>query len=281
MCTVTSRDGTEIAYETRGSGPAVVLVDGALCYRAFGPMTHLAELLAPHFTVFTYDRRGRGGSDDSKPYAVGREVEDIQALIQQIGAGVFVYGISSGACLALEAAIRLGNKVKKLALYEPPYTSDKEVLREWRGYRQQLEEYLTAGRRGDAVEIYMQAVGTPAEQVAAMRQASTWPLLERVAPTLAYDIALIGANRTPPLKRAAGVKVPTLILDGGANWVSMPFMHATATSLAKVIPHAQHRTLEGQTHDADPEVLAPVLIEFFAKVHSFQRGRRRVARSLR
>src|SRR5512143_2743528 len=111
MNTLTSRDGTKIAFEKRGSGPAVILVDGALCYRSFGPMTHLAELLAPHFTVFTYDRRGRGDSGDTKPYALEREVEDIQALIHQAGTGAFVYGISSGACLALEAAIGLGNKI--------------------------------------------------------------------------------------------------------------------------------------------------------------------------
>ena len=281
MCTVTSRDGTEIAYETRGSGPAVILVDGALSYRASGPMTHLAELLAPHFTVFTYDRRGRGGSDDSKPYAVGREVEDIQALIQQIGAGVFVYGISSGACLALEAAIGLGNKIKKLALYEPPYNSDKATLSAWKEYRKQLAESLAEGRRGDAVVLFMQLVGTPADQVAGMRQAPMWPLFEAVAPTLAYDAAAMGANRTPPLKRVAEIKVPTLILDGGANLTIMPFMHKTATSLAKAIPHAEQHTLEGQTHDVNLEVLAPVLVEFFTKVHSFERGSRRVEKSLR
>lgn len=263
MNKVISKDGTEIAYETKGSGPAVILVDGAICYRSFGPMTHLAELLAPHFTVTTYDRRGRGESSDSKPYALEREVEDLDALIRKAGGSAFVYGISSGACLALEAALRLGDKIRKLAIYEPPYNSDEAALPEWKEYRKKLAELLAAGRRGDAVVLFMQFVGTPADQIGGMRQAPMWPMFEAVAPTLAYDAAAIGEDRTVPAKRAAHVTVPTLVMDGGANLAFMPFMHATATTLAKAIPHAQHHTLEGQTHDVKSEVLAPVLVEFF------------------
>src|SRR5512135_3732286 len=136
MNKVISKDGTEIAYEKSGEGPAVILVDGALCYRSFGPMRDLAKLLSPHFTVYTYDRRGRGESSNSQPYAVEREVEDIEALIQAAGGSAFVYGISSGGCLALEAAARLGEKIKKLAIYEPPYNGDHAVWQEWKQYRQ-------------------------------------------------------------------------------------------------------------------------------------------------
>jgi pimeloyl-ACP methyl ester carboxylesterase len=265
MKKVISKDSTKIVYEKRGRGPAVILVDPALCYRSFGPMSHLAELLAPHFTVYTYDRRGRGESSNSKPYEVQREVEDIDALIQEAGGGAFFYGISSGACLALEAAIKLGEKIRKLALYEPPYNSGGTAQQEWKEYRKQLAELLAADRRGDAVALFMGFVGTPADQIGGMRQAPMWPMFEAVAPTLAYDAATMGNDRAVPVKRAGSITVPTLVMDGGANLTYMPFMHETATLLAKTIPHAQQRTLEGQTHDVNLEVLAPVLVEFFSK----------------
>lgn len=263
MSKVTSKDGTQIAYETTGKGSPLILVDGALCYRSFGPMPSLAALLAPHFTVYTYDRRGRGESTKGKPYSLDREVEDIGALIEQAGGSAFVYGISSGGCLALEAALALGNKISKLAVYEPPYSSGEPARQQWMEYRQQLRSALAEGRRGDAVGLFMQLVGTPPEQVAGMRGAPVWPMFEAVAPTLEYDAAAIGADRAAPLVRFARIGVPTLVADGGANLATMPFMHETATALAKTIPHAQHRTLDGQTHDVNPQVLAPVLIQFF------------------
>jgi pimeloyl-ACP methyl ester carboxylesterase len=263
MNTVTSNDGTKIAYDRQGTGPAVILVDGAICYRSFGPMTRLSELLAPHFTVYTYDRRGRGESSNSKPFAVEREIEDIDALIREAGGKAFLYGISSGACLSLEATITLGKKVKKLAMYEPPYNSDKSALPAWKDYRKKLAELLAENCRGDAVVLFMNLVGTPSDQIEGMRQAPMWPMFEAVAPTLVYDAAAMGEERKPPVERAARVSVPTLVMDGGANLAYMPFMHDTATALGKAIPHAQQRTLEGQTHDVNLEVLAPVLVEFF------------------
>jgi pimeloyl-ACP methyl ester carboxylesterase len=261
---VTSKDGTEIAYEKQGTGPAVILVDGALGYRSFGPMTHLAELLAPHFTVYSYDRRGRGDSGNSKPYALEREVEDIDALVEAAGGSAFVYGISSGACLALEATMKLGPRTGKLAMYKPPYNSEKSARPAWKEYRKKLVELLADDRRGEAVALFMQFVGVPADMVDGMRQAPMWPMLEAVAPTLPYDAAAIGEDRSVPVKRAANVTVPALVMDGSANLAIMPFMHAAATALEKAIPHAQHRTLEGQTHDVNVEVLAPVLVEFFS-----------------
>src|SRR5262249_30072014 len=155
MTTVTSNDGTPIAYNRQGAGPAVILVDGALCYRGFGPMAHLAELLAPHFTVYTYDRRGRGESGNNQPYALEREVEDIAALIAAAGGSAGVYGISSGGCLALEAASRLGGQIQKLAIYEAPYNAEEAARLQWHEYRQGLERALAAGRRGEAVELFM------------------------------------------------------------------------------------------------------------------------------
>jgi pimeloyl-ACP methyl ester carboxylesterase len=257
---VTSKDGTSIGYNQSGMGPAVILVDGAMCYRGFGPMEPLATLLAPHFSAITYDRRGRGESGDTKPFAVEREVEDINALIDQAGGSSFVFGTSSGACLALEAAIKLGGKIKKLAMWEPPYNSDKSTVQQWKEYWKQLAEALAADRRGDAVALFMAFVGTPVDQVNGMRQAPMWPMFEAIAPTLAYDAAAMGQDHTVPTERAAGVTMPALVMNGTV----IPFMLATATALAKAIPHAQHRTLEGQPHDVDLKILAPALIEFFA-----------------
>jgi len=265
MNTVTSKDGTTIAYDKRGNGAAVILVDGALGYRGIGFGSPLAELLSQRFTVYTYDRRGRGESTNSKPFTIEREVEDIDALIQQAGGSAYVYGISSGACLALEAAIKLGDKIKKLALYEPPYNSDPASVPAWKEYRNHLARLIEAGQKGDAVALFMQFVGTPAEMVEGMRKAPVWPMLEAVAPTLAYDAAETGVDRSVPVKRVINIKSQTLVMDGGANLQFMPFMHATATSLAKAIPHAKQRTLEGQTHDVKADVLAPVLVEFFSQ----------------
>ena len=263
MNTVISKDGTKIAYEAKGSGKPAILVDGALTYRSFGLMPGLAALLAPHFTVYTYDRRGRGESSDSKPYAVEREIEDIEALIQQAGGAACIYGISSGACLALEAAIKLDDKIKKLAVYEPPYITEKAAQQEWKEYRKQIADLLKANRRGEAVVRFMQFVRTPTVQIEGMRQAPMWPMFEAVAPTLIYDAAVMGEDRMAPVNRVAQIKIPVLVMDGGANLVDRPFMHQSATALAKAMPHAQQRTLEAQTHDVNLEVLAPILVEFF------------------
>jgi pimeloyl-ACP methyl ester carboxylesterase len=262
MRTVTSKDGTTIGFDQSGQGPAVILVDGALQYRAFDQgMAQLADLLAQHFTVIHYDRRGRGDSTDVQPYALEREIEDIEVLIDETGGSAFVYGISSGAALAMEAAIRLGDKVKKLAMYEAPYNDDETAQEVWKKYTKQLEELLAADRKGDAVGLFMMLVGATAEDVEGIRQSPMWPLWEAVAPTLAYDhIAALGEGAAVPTGRAASVTVPTLVMDGGESY---PFMHVTAKALAKAIPHAQFRTLEGQTHEVTSEALAPVLVEFF------------------
>ncbi|HLY26651.1 MAG TPA: alpha/beta hydrolase [Aggregatilineales bacterium] len=258
--TVKSKDGTKIAYERRGQGPALILVDGALCYRSFGPMGHLSELLSPHFSVINYDRRGRGESGDTLPYSVDREIEDIEALIEEVGGKAFVFGTSSGGCLALEAAIKLGNKIKKLAMYEPPYNNDPAARNGLKEYGKQLGEALAANRRGDAVVLFMKVVGSPDEAIQGMRQAPMWPLFESVAPTLAYDNATLGEDGAVPTNRASKVEIPTLVLNGTV----IPFMRGSAETLAKAIPHGQHRTLEGQSHDVNLEVLTPILFEWFS-----------------
>jgi pimeloyl-ACP methyl ester carboxylesterase len=263
MNTVTSKDGTRIAYDRTGEGPALILVGGLFERRAMDSETsQLAAfpLLSQHFTVIHYDRRGRGDSTDTQPYAVEREIEDIEALIDETGGPAFLSGISSGGALAFEAALALSGKVKKLAMYEPPYNDDAAARQAWVELRKQLKEVLAAGRRGDAVALMMMTMGVPADQVEGMRQHPMWPMWEAIEHTLAYEAAVLGYDASVPTERAASLSVPTLIMDGE---MSYPFMHVTATALAKAMPHAQHRTLEGQIHEVAAEAIAPVLVEFF------------------
>jgi len=262
MTTLKSKDGTTIAFDKQGDGPALILVNGAMSTRSDGSNPELARLLAQHFTVYAYDRRGRGDSGDTKPYAVGREIEDIEALIDIAGGYAFLYGHSSGGCLALEATVKLGDKVKKLAMYEAPYNDDPEAQKAWGTYIKNLTEALASNRRGDAVALFMAYVGMPAAQIEGMRHAPFWGGMEALAPTLAYDhTAIMGNDGSIPMERVARVQVPTLVLTGGSG---APFMLETAKTLSQTIPHAGLRTLEGQTHDVQPEALAPVLAEFFA-----------------
>jgi pimeloyl-ACP methyl ester carboxylesterase len=261
MKQVMSKDGTAIAFDRSGKGPAIILVGGAFQHRAIDPKTaQLAAFLAQHFTVFHYDRRGRGDSRDTQPYAVEREVEDLDALIKEAGGSAFVFGMSSGAALAIEAAAR-GLAITKLAFYEPPFNSGDATGRQAsENYTRQLTALLTEGRRGDAVALAMTTWGAPAEAIAGMRQTPVWSLFESVAPTLAYDNAIMG-DGSIPAERLASIRVPTLVIDGGA---SPAFMQNAAQVVAHALPNAKLRTLEGQTHDVAPEVLAPVLEKFFA-----------------
>jgi pimeloyl-ACP methyl ester carboxylesterase len=262
MDTLSSPDGTTIAYDKQGEGPALILVDGALTVHSSGSGSELAKLLAPHFTVYGFDRRGRGQSGDTLPYAVDREIDDIEALIDRAGGSAFLYGHSSGGPLAMRAAIRLGSKVSKIAMYEPPYNNDHGAQESWSQYLGQLRADLAEGRRGDAVARFMRFVGMPAEQVDGMRRAPFWPGMEAVAPTLAYDhAAILGEPWSVPTELAARVCVPALVMAGDAG---LPFMPDTARLLSRAIPQGQLRMLEGQTHEVSPGALAPVLVEFFS-----------------
>ena len=256
-----SADGTKIVYDAAGDGPALILVDGALTVHSSGSASELTKLLAPRFTVYGFDRRGRGESGDTLPYAVDREIDDIEALIDRAGGPAFLYGHSSGGPLAMRAAIRLGSKVSKIALYEPPYNNDPGAQESWSRYLRQLKVALAEGRRGDAVALFMRFVGTPAEQVDGMRRAPFWPGMEAVAPTLAYDhAAILGEPWSVPAGLAARVPVPALVMSGDAG---LPFMPDAARVLSQAIPRGELRMLAGQTHDVKPDVLAPVLVEFF------------------
>ena len=260
MHTVVSRDGTTIAYDVQGAGPALVLVLGALSARTSDGVRKLTERLAPHFTVYTYDRRGRGDSGDTAPYAVAREVEDLAAIIDAAGGTAALYGHSSGAALVLEAALALGPAVTRVALYEVPYNDDPEARRAWRVYIARLTACLTEGRRSDALALFMGLVGMSAEQLAGLRQSPAWPTLEALAPTLAYDhTSILGADAAVPAGRFAGVGVPALVMYGDASY---PFMRDTAVALGEALPRATVRVLAGQQHGVDPVTLAPVLADF-------------------
>jgi pimeloyl-ACP methyl ester carboxylesterase len=259
--TVTSRDGTRIAYDKWGKGPAVIVVGGALSDRSGS--SELAQFLAAHLTVYSYDRRGRGGSADTQPYSVKREIEDIEALIDAAGGSAYVYGKSSGASLALQAASALGDKVKKLALYEAPYSEAEGAAKEWKEFRAKLDGLLAADRRADAIALFMKFVGAPDDIVAKMKASPAWPGMLAMAPTLAYDNAVVGDDRSVPVAVAAKVKASTLVMDGSASLGPMPFMRPTADKLGKAIPGARRQVVEGQGHDVSSKVLAPILLKFF------------------
>jgi pimeloyl-ACP methyl ester carboxylesterase len=258
----TSKDGTTIAFDRSGQGPAIVLVGGALSDRSAA--FPIAARLAPRFTAIAYDRRGRGDSGDTAPYGVDREVEDIEALILAVGGSALVFGHSSGAVLALEAARTLPDRIPKLALYEPPFIVDDSRPPLPENYVTRLDELISKGRRGDAVEFFMTTgPGVPAEAVAGMRREPFWPSMEAVAHTLAYDGTVMAdamGGSPAPLGRWTSVGVPTLVMNGGA---SRDWQRHAVLALVNVLPDARHRTLEGQDHGPDTEVLATALEEFF------------------
>jgi pimeloyl-ACP methyl ester carboxylesterase len=260
MSEVLSADGTAIAFDRSGDGPPVIFVDGAFMHRSFGQLPRLGALLAPRFTAINYDRRGRGESADTAPYAVQREVDDLDALIAEAGGSASVFGISSGAALALEAAAS-GLSIGKLALYEPPFIVSDSRPPTPNDFAAQLNELISSGRRGQAVEHFLtKGVGEPPGSVAATRAMPLWAQLEAVAHTLAYDATIMGRGNSLPDERLARVTAPTLVIDGGA---SPAWMHSAARAATAALPDAQHRTLAGQGHDVAPDVLAPVLEEFF------------------
>jgi pimeloyl-ACP methyl ester carboxylesterase len=256
MNTAHSTDGTAIAYTTCGEGPPLILVDGALCYRGMGPSRALAKVLSEHFTVITYDRRGRGESTDATSYSVEREIDDLAALIEAAGGSAYVCGVSSGAVLALDAAAR-GLPITGLALYEPPFIVDDSRPPAPADYVEQLRALLAADRRGDAVRLFMRHVGMPAPLVALMRFMPAWGKLKRVAHTLPYDGEIMGETQLGhplPAARWPGTKVKTLVIVGGK---SPGFFHNGTRMLADLLPNAEHRVLDGQTHMVKAKVLGP------------------------
>jgi pimeloyl-ACP methyl ester carboxylesterase len=245
---VVSRDGTRIVYDRFGDGPPLILVVGAFNERPTGEP--LARCLASQFTVYNYDRRGRGASGDTLPYAVAREIEDLSALIEVAGGSAAVFGYSSGANLAIQAAAS-GAPITALALYEPPFL----VTPDPRPHAATLRELICANRRGDAVEYFQRdMVGIPADIVAQLRNAPFRPALEKMAHTLVYEALILGDRSLP-----APIDTPTLVMAGDAG---SPLMPIAARALSEVLPHARAEILPGQTHDLNQTALAPLVTEF-------------------
>jgi pimeloyl-ACP methyl ester carboxylesterase len=258
----TSVDGTEIAYESSGSGPALVLVDGALCHRAFGPARGLAEQLADSFTVYAYDRRGRGESGaGASPYAVEREVDDLAAVIDAAGGSAHVFGASSGGALALEAG-RSGLPVRRLAVYEVPFIVDGTRPANDPQLPRRMESLVEEGRRGEAVRTFLRTVGAPAAVVALMRLHPAWKRMTAVAHTLPCDLSLVvdhEQGRPLPDGYYDKVAAETLVLAGGK---SPEYMRNAQGAIADAVPEGRLETLPGQTHMIKAKVIAPVLSDF-------------------
>ena len=261
MPTVTSADGTTIGYETTGTGPALILVDGALSHRDFGPARGLAQALADRYTVHLYDRRGRGASGDTPPWSEQREIEDIAALLATAGGRAALVGCSSGAVLAADAAARLPG-VTGLALYEPPFIVDDTRAPREETFVADTEALLARGDRSGALKKFLRHVGMPGPVLAVMALTPPWRKLKAVAHTLPYDLRILGdTGRGIPLDPArwAGVTAPAIVLDGGK---SPRYMRNAAKALSEALPAAQYRTLAGQTHMVKPAALAPAVKEF-------------------
>ena len=261
---VTSADGTRIAYEVSGSGPALVLVDGALCRRSFGPSRPTAEALSGSFTVHAYDRRGRGQSGAGEsPHSLERELEDLRAVVDAAGGRVSLFGVSSGAAIALEA-VRSGLRVERLVAYEAPFILDGTHPPYDPRLPERMQELVDTGRRGDAVRLFMRIVGAPATMVAIMRLTPVWRRLTAVAHTLPYDLAIVrphGQGRPLPDGYYDAVTLPVLVMAGGK---SPDYMRNAQAEIAEAVPDGRIEVLPGQTHMVKPKVVAPLVSEFLA-----------------
>ena len=263
MTTVTSADGTRIAYETIGSGPALILVDGAMCYRDFGPARDLAKALADEYTVFIYDRRGRGASGNTQPWSADREIDDLAALLEAAGGQAYLLGVSSGAVLAADAAAKHPG-FTRLALYEPPFIVDHTRAPRDATFTADTEALIARGDRSGALKKFMTHVGMPALMVTVMSLTPPWKKLKAVAHTLPYDLHILGTTGSgKPLDPArwAGATMPALVMDGGK---SPQYMRNAARAMSEALPKADYQTLPGQTHMVKAAAIAPALKEFLA-----------------
>lgn len=257
MKTIQSKDGTTLAYDIYGSGPALIYITGASCFRSFMPIVQDAKAFAREFTVYNYDRRGRGDSTDTQPYAIEREVEDIEALIDAAGGKASLYGHSSGAVLALEAALRLGDKVDKIVMYDASYVHDEAEKSQYNNLSQQVHNLLQAGKNAQAMTTFLKGIGMPKLFVYLIRFIPGWKTMTALAPTLAYDIAL--TRDLPPVDRASQITVPVQVIVGEKSPASL---HDVASQLTKAIPDATFNQLAGQNHMVSAKALLPVLTSF-------------------
>lgn len=263
MAFATSKDGTEIAYSIEGAGPPVLLVDGALCHRSFGPMKDIAEALGADYQVYYYDRRGRGESGDTEPWSLDREIEDIETMISATGGEAHILGISSGALLAAHAARKLDG-IRKLALYEGPMVVDDNYPALPETFMPEMRRAVVENRPGDVLRMFLKRVGTPGFVVWVMSLTPVWKQLRESALTLHHDLDIVEPfQHQQPLKKSdwTGIDIPTLVMDGGK---SPAYMRNAQKQWSEVLPNATYRTLPGLDHSVKTEIIVPVLKEFFA-----------------
>lgn len=259
MAEVTSRDDTRIAYDVSGSGASVILVDGAFGNRGFGPMSELARRLSQRFKVYQYDRRSRGESGMSTDYRMEREFEDIAALIEVAGGPVHLFGTSSGAALAMQAAAS-GLPLASLALHEPPYMVGPKARKVPADHKQVIEKMVAEGRNGDVVKYFMVTlIGMPSIFTIPMRFSKMWKPICAAAPSLPFDMAALTGFDFPEAV-ARRIAVPTLCLSGTKTF---PSLKDAIALTAKTIPGARHIVMEGQSHEVKTDAIAPHLEAFF------------------
>lgn len=256
MRTTTSQDGTKLAYDVAGDGPALIYITGATCFRKFRPIATDAAVFATEFTVYNYDRRGRGDSGNTMPYAKQREVDDIEALVDAAGGTAILYGHSSGAALALEAAARMPHKIAAVAIYDASYVHDEAERVSYARLAEEVGALLAADKNARALKVFLRGIGMPRAFVALLPLFPGWKTMKALAPTLMYDIGL--TEVLPPLERFTSIDAPVLVAVGEK---SPPGLHQVADQLAEAIPQATHRLLAGQNHMVGARALLPILRE--------------------
>ena len=260
MHTITSKDGTRIAYDVYGEGEPVILVEGAFCGRHFGPTDKLAAELGKHFKVFHYDRRARGDSGPSTDYSMDRELEDLSALIAEAGGSAALVGFSSGACLAIEAAAA-GLPVTRLAFYEPPYMVGPKARKVPANFEAEVQQLVADGKYGDALAYFMtKLIGMPSIFLIPMKFSKMWKEITPQAPSLPFDMEAVNGFE-PPIERMRRISVPTLAIHGTKTF---PVLIDSTTLCAQTIAGAGHAVLPGQSHEVKAEAIAPELVRFFS-----------------
>ncbi len=253
--TTQSADGTTIAYEKTGTGPALIVIGGAFNTRQSA--ADLVPLLATHFSVYAYDRRARGDSTNTHPYATEREVDDLAALIDAVGGSAMVYGHSSGGIVGLHGAAR-GLAITKLAIYEPPFTQPIgfESVGAW---KDAMQTALDVGDSDAAAVLFLQGSGAPPGMIEGITSSPWWPGMTAIAHTLPYDLSFLNDGEVP-IELLGKVAVPTLVMFGDD---SPPWAGRVASTAADALPDGTTRSFTGQDHNVDSAVIAPQLIDFF------------------
>ncbi|XDD53641.1 alpha/beta fold hydrolase [Leptospira sp. WS4.C2] len=255
---VISRDGTVIAFEKKGSGPPLIFISGAICHRKFQPIIDDAKILSKAFTVYNYDRRGRGDSGDTETYSVRSEIEDIEALIDSAGGSAYIYGHSSGAILAMEAALVIPNKVKKIYIYDPPYVSNEKEYKEYQMTKERIKTLLAKGKNSKAISEFLVSIGMPRIFTFFLPLTPGWKRTVQLAPTLLYDITL--TENPAPVKRLAKIKVPICVAYGEESPKELKLV---SSLLNQTIQSSELQGFPKQDHMVDTKILLPKMIQYF------------------